>query len=341
LSGFATSFRIDGRTVGADAPCLIIAEAGVSHFGDMGLARELVDLAGDAGADAFKTQIFDVEQLIAGRAGEWRERLRPRNLTFDQCEELQARCRSRGLLFLATAHDESRIEWLKRLDVPAVKVGSGERNNPAFVRALAALGKPMILSTGMCREEDVRQALQACLQRGCREVALLHCVTAYPSPDKDLNLRAMDALSQIAPVPVGWSDHTADSLAVHAAVARGARVIEKHITILRNVANAQDWKVSAGPENFGDLVAAIRRIEVMLGRAVKEPAACEGGGEIWATKSLVAARDLDAGHRLMSGDVVAKRPGDGIRPDRIGEIEGRVLRSPVAADAAIRLDDLM
>ena len=130
---------------------------------------------------------------------EWRQRLRPRNLTLEHCEELQERCRSRGLLFLATAHDESRIDWLKRLDVPAVKIGSGERNNPLFVRALASLGKPVILSTGMYREDDVRQALEACLQGGCSEVALLHCVTAYPSPDADLNLRAMDVLSRHAP----------------------------------------------------------------------------------------------------------------------------------------------
>jgi len=341
VTSFATSFRIGGCNVGPEAPCLIIAEGGVSHFGDMALARELVDLAADAGADAFKTQIFDVDRLIAHRADEWRQRLRPRNLTFEQCEELQERCRSRGLLFLATAHDESRIDWLRRLDVPAVKIGSGERNNPLFIRALASLGKPVILSTGMYREDDVRQALDACLQGGCREVALLHCVTAYPSPDAELNLRAMDVLSRIAPVPVGWSDHTPDALAVYAAVARGARLIEKHITILRDVPNAQDWKVSAGPDNFADLVASIRRIEAMMGRPVKEPAPCERGGEVWATKSLVAARDLDAGRRLANGDVVAKRPGDGIRPDRIAEVEGRTLRAPVSADAAIRLDDLM
>lgn len=341
VADFATSFRIGAREVGPGAPCLIIAEAGVSHFGDMGLARDLVDLAADAGADVFKTQVFDVERLIARRANDWRERLRPRNLTLDQCEELRERCVSRGLVFLTTAHDESRIPWLVHLDVPAVKVGSGERHNPAFIRALASLGKPMIVSTGMYREHDVRQAMKACAEGGCHEIALLHCVTAYPSPDDALNLRAMDVLSQLAPVPVGWSDHTADALAVYAAVARGARVIEKHITILRNVPNAQDWKVSAGPEDFAGIVRGIRRIETMLGRAAKEPAACEEPGEVWATKSLVAARDLDAGHRITSADVLAKRPGDGIAPDRFGEIEGRVLRSRVAAEDAIRLDDLL
>jgi sialic acid synthase SpsE len=244
-------------------------------------------------------------------------------------------------LFLATAHDDSRIDWLARLELPAIKIGSGERNNPAFVRSLAALGKPVILSTGMYRVEDVRQALRACREGGCREVALLHCVTSYPTPDHMLNLRAMDVLTEIAAVPVGWSDHTPDSLAVLAAVARGARLVEKHITILRDVPNAQDWKVSAGHQDFPAMVASIRRIENMLGRATKEPAECEREAEIWATKSLVAARDLQPGDRLTTADVVAKRPGDGLRPDRLPEIEGRVLRVGVAADDPIGADDVV
>jgi N-acetylneuraminate synthase/N,N'-diacetyllegionaminate synthase len=286
----------------------------------MGLAGDLVDLAADAGADAFKTQVFDVDRLIARRADDWRERLRPRNLTLEQCEELQERCLSRGLLFLTTAHDESRIPWLVHLDVPAVKVGSGERNNPAFIRALASLGKPMILSTGMYGEHDVRQALEACAQGGCRDVALLHCVTAYPSPDEALNLRAMDVLSQIAPVPVGWSDHTADSLAVYAAVARGARVIEKHITILRNVPNAQDWKVASGGfrrHRHGDSpkCSGVRQ----KGDSLRRP---DVGDEVASRRGAVAI----ASRVLTYGP---QRPGDGIPPD-VSEIEGRVLR--VAAE---------
>lgn len=266
MTSFDAAFSIRGRRVGGGAPCLLIAEAGVSHFGDMGLARELVDLAADAGADVFKTQFFDVEALIAGRAAEWRERLRPRNLTLDQALELKARCESRGLLFMATAHDETRISWLHELDVPAVKVGSGERNNPVFLTRLAELGRPMIVSTGMYGVADVREALAACAAGGCREVALLHCVTSYPTPPEDVNLAAMDALRDLFPGPVGYSDHTVDEMAVLAAVARGADIIEKHITILRDVPNAQDWKVSAGPENLASLIEGVRRIEAMIGR---------------------------------------------------------------------------
>src|SRR5207244_2049117 len=146
-------------------------------------------------------------------------------------------------------HDETRIPWLKELDVPAVKAGSGERNNPGFLKRLAALGRPMIVSTGMYREVDVSEDVEACAAGGCDRLALLHCVTSYPTPSNEVNLAAMDRLRAIFPGPVGYSDHTANGLAVLAAVARGARIVEKHITIRRDVPNAQDWKVSAGPED--------------------------------------------------------------------------------------------
>jgi N-acetylneuraminate synthase/N,N'-diacetyllegionaminate synthase len=332
-------FEIGGRPVGAGAPVFFIAEAGVSHFGDIVLARELVDMAAEAGADAFKTQFFDVEALISGEAGEWRERLRPRNLTFDQAHEVRERCGSRGLLFMSTAHDETRIDWLHRLDVPAVKVGSGERNNPRFLEKLAALGKPMIVSTGMYAEADVIEAVEACRRGGCDRVALLHCVTSYPAPESDVNLKAMDRLSAIFEGPVGYSDHTADFLAVYAAVARGASIIEKHITILRNVPNAHDWKVSAGPENLKQLVSDIRRIEALLGHGRKQPSVSERDG-LWALKSLVAVRDLPAGHVLAAGDLIAKRPGGGVPPNRLDDVVGRPLERGIAADQALKWDDL-
>src|ERR1700733_2281560 len=237
--GFNKQFRGGAREVGAGAPVLVIAEAGVSHFGDLKLALDLVDLAAESGADVFKTQFFDVEQLYAGRAQEWRDRLRPRNLSLDQARELADQCRKRGIMFMSTAHDESRIPWLVELDVPAVKVGSGERNNPAFLEKLASLGKPMLVSPGRYGSDDVREALGACARGGCRDVALLHCVTSYPTPSDQVNISAMDRLREVFDGPVGYSDHTEGFLAPYAAVARGANVVEEHITILRDVPNAQ------------------------------------------------------------------------------------------------------
>lgn len=334
---FARSFRVGARTIGPTDPVFFIAEAGVAHFGDIAIARDLVDMAADAGADAFKTQFFDVEEMIAERASEWRDRLRPRNLTLDEAAEVNERCASRGMLFMATAHDPSRIPWLEKLDVPAVKVGSGERSNPGFLKQLAGLGKPMIVSTGMYSESDVVEALHACQSGGCSQVALLHCVTAYPTPDEDVNLCAMDALAKLFDGPVGYSDHTPDHAAVLAAVARGARVIEKHITTLFDVPNAQDWKVSAGPDDLPQLIAAIRRTEKLLGHSRKAIAPSESAGQAWALKSLVAKRDLPAGHVLVSEDLSAKRPGDGIQPNRIDEVLGKRLKERLAADDPLSL----
>ncbi len=340
-SDFEPTFAAAGRAIGGDAPCFVIAEAGVAHFGDWDLACQLVDLAADAGADAFKTQFFDVDELIAARAPEWRERLRPRNLDFKQARALKDRCDKRGIAFMSTAHDESRISWLAELDVPMVKVGSGERNNPAFLQKLAGLGKPMTVSTGMYGEADVAEAIAACARGGCRELALLHCVTSYPAPDEDVNLRAMDRLRALFPGPVGYSDHTPDHLAILLAVGRGAKIVEKHITILRNVPNAQDWKVSAGPEDFAQFVEEIRRVERMLGHGSKVPAPSEKAGMAWALKSLVARRDLPAGHVLHAEDLAAKRPGDGILPNRIDEVLGCTLVRALKADEPLLEADLL
>ena len=338
---FASEFMLGTRRVGGGAPPLIIAEAGVSHFGDMDMAVKLVELAAAAGADVFKTQFFDVEALFASRAEAWRARLRPRNLTLAQAHELRRLCDRRGLLFASTAHDDTRIDWLRDLDVPLVKVGSGERNNPGFLKKLAGLGRPMIVSTGMYRDADVREAIDACAAGGCDRLVLLHCVSSYPAPFAEVNLSAMDRLRELFPGPVGYSDHTADGLAVLAAAARGAAVIEKHVTILRDVPNAQDWKVSAGPENFAALVADIRRAWAMIGHGRKEPAPCETAAEVWALKSLVAARDLQAGHRLTADDLCAKRPGDGVPPSRVSNLVGGRLRRALAGDDLVTEADII
>ena len=338
---FNSTFSIAEHPIGGNAPCYFIAEAGVAHFGEWDMACQLVDLAADAGADAFKTQFFDVDAMIAERASDWKDRLRSRNLTFKQARDLKDRCETRGLVFLATAHDETRINWLSDLDVPAIKVGSGERNNPAFVRWLARLHKPIILSTGMYKESDVVEAIEACHDGGCRELALLHCVTSYPTPVDQVNLTAMDHLSALFSGPVGYSDHTEDHLAVLSAVARGAKLIEKHITILRDIPNAQDWKVSAGPEDLSQLIKDIRRVEAMMGNGRKEPAPCERGGQAWALKSMVAVRDLPRGHKLAETDLIAKRPADGLPPNHVDILIGRSLLRDISKDTPVLESDVV
>ena len=340
LSIFPEVIRIGERRVGVGCPVFIIAEAGVAHFGNFDLALQLLALAQKAEADAFKLQVFDVDALIAARLPDWRERLRPRVLSFEQLSELKARCDAAGMVFLLTAHDESKLAWLEKLEVAAIKVGSGECGNIPFFKKLAALRKPVIVSTGMYGLTEVRETVTAFAEAGARDLALLHCTTAYPTPDAEVNLAAMERLRAEFSGPVGYSDHTEDDLAVLGAVARGAAIIEKHITILRDVPDAQDWKVSAGPGDFPQLVRQIRRMETLVGTGEKEPAASESAAMTWALKSIVAARDLPPGHSLADVDLAAKRPGDGISPRELPRLIGRRLRAAVKADEPITLENL-
>lgn len=339
MNKFNTEFVIGDRLVGKNYPCLIIAEAGVSHFGDMGLARELVDLAAESKADVFKTQIFDIENFISSTCPDWRERLKGRNLTFDQVYEIKERCTKHGIIFMATAHDDSRIPWLKELNVDAVKVGSGEKNNLGFIGELIKVDVPMIISTGMYNQKDISELLDFCYKSGCKNLALLHCVTSYPAPIKQINLRAMDMLAEHFSGPIGYSDHTKSGLAILAAVARGAKIVERHITILKDVPNAQDWKVSSDCNDFQSFVKSIREIEEVIGERKKQISKCEKESEKWALKSLVAACDIAADTKITRKHINIKRPGNGIRANQIGDLIGRRLIRPIKIDNLFTFED--
>ncbi len=339
-ANFAHTLRIGGRDVGIGYPALIIAEAGVNHFGNLDKALALVDLAADSGADVFKTQAFDTARLVSARLPEWRERLRPKEVSFEFLKKVKEHCDRRNILFMCTAHDESVLPWLDTLDVPAFKIGSGERLNLPFFRQIARRGKPVILSTGMYELDHVRQALDIFSGSGCRELALLHCVTSYPAPYDQVNLRAMDSLRAVFSGPVGYSDHTRGHHVCLAAVARGAAILEKHITLDFDVPNAQDWKVSAGPDDFADFVRSIREVEAALGDGVKRPASSETAALTWALKSLVAAHPLPCGSVLKEGMLLAKRPGGGIEPSRLPEVLGRTLRRDLEQDEMLVWSDL-
>lgn len=337
---FKRHFSIGNKVIGNRAPAYVIAEAGVAHFGDPGKALALVDLAAEGGADAFKTQAFTTDSLISARLPEWRDRLRPKEVGFDFIARMKQRCDQRGITFLCTAHDPSVLPWLDELEVPAYKIGSGERGNTPFLQELARRGKPMILSTGMYEERHLAEALDAIAGAGLEELALLHCVTSYPTPQDQVNLRAMDRMRELFQGPVGYSDHTQGHHVVLAAVARGAAIVEKHITLDFNVPNAQDWKVSCGPDDFAAFVREIREVEAALGRSAKEVQPCEQAALDWALKSLVAACDLPAGTVLQPEHLLSKRPGDGLTPSHQKELLGKRLARPVATDSALRLEDL-
>ncbi len=344
-------FTLGKHQVGGPAPCLVIAEAGVNHNGEIDLALDLVRAAAAAGADVVKFQSFHAEALVTAQArtaayqqgatGATEQLAMLRRLELDAVAmgRLQAECVRLGVGFLSTPFDHRSADELHRLDVPAFKVGSGDLTNHPFLAHLAGLGRPLIVSTGMATLDEVEDAAACIRAHGDPPVAWLHCVSAYPAPVAASNLRAVDSLRLTVGGPVGLSDHTPGLEVALAAVARGAQVIEKHLTLDRSLAGP-DHAASLEPGAFAQLVRQIRAVESALGDGIKRPQACEGDTAAVARRSLVAARNLPVGHRLAVGDLLAKRPGSGIAPDRLGAVLGKTLTKPLDADALLAWKDL-
>ncbi|MBI9074126.1 MAG: N-acetylneuraminate synthase family protein [Desulfatibacillum sp.] len=336
---FANTFEIDGRAVGAGCPVYIIAEAGVAHFGSMDKARALVDLAVKARADAIKFQVFQARKLISKESADWIDRLSSRELPYESFREISDYCREKGITFFATAHDEPSLEFLGALNVPVYKVGSGEVENWPFIKKVAQMGKPVILSTGMYTAGQVQEAVKIFVRAGNPQLAVLHCVTAYPTAPHLINLRAIKALTNMG-VVAGYSDHTMGYHIPLAAVAMGASIVEKHITLDYDVPNAQDWKVSCGPEDLHLFVEQIREVEESLGSETKAPNEAEKQSLAWARKSLVAACAIHAGECITEAMLVSKRPGTGISPAELEKVLGREAASDIQEDTLITWEQL-
>lgn len=338
-------------TTGTTAGVFVIAEAGVNHNGDIRLAEKLVDAAKACGADAVKFQTFRAEELAAesaelapyqaaaGVRKNQRAMLSALELDENAHRSLQRRAREAGIEFLSTPFDERSADMLETLGLPRFKVPSGEITNKALVQHIARKGRPMIVSTGMCDLEDVRRAVGWIRDASSAPLILLHCVTEYPAPADQVNLRAMDAMRQAFSLPVGYSDHTLGTEVAVAAVACGAVIIEKHLTLDRAMPGP-DHAASLEPKEFAEMVRQIRVVSSALGDGIKRPAPCEEKNRLAARRGLVAARDLPAGRPLQAGDLAAKRPGVGISPADLDRVLGRPLRRALGRDEALTEDCL-
>ena len=343
---------VAGISIGHGHPCFFIAEAGVNHNGSLDAALKLVDAAADAGACSVKFQTFEASKLVTKHAqkAEYQkqntgnndsqfEMLKQLELSHEQHREVVAHCQRRGIMFLSTPFDEQSADFLNDLGVSAFKIPSGEVTNTPFLRHVARYGKPLIVSTGMCRLGEVEAAVETLEAAGCRQFVLLHCVSNYPADPRDVNLRAMDTLAAAFQVPVGYSDHTLGMEASLAAVARGACVIEKHFTLDRSLPGP-DHAASLEPQELKQLVSGIRIIEQCLGTGRKTPAASELGTAAVARRSLVAAVDLPEGLLLDEAHIAVKRPGTGLPPGMRPHLLNRRLRRPVVAGSLLTLDDI-
>jgi len=330
---------------------LIIAEAGVNHNGDMELATRLIDVAADAGADLVKFQTFTAERLATQSApkadyqNQTTDRvesqfamLKQLELSMQMHEVLIAHCQQRNIGFFSTGFDIQSLDYLASLGAERFKIPSGEITNLPYLRHVGGFGKPVILSTGMATLGEIEAALEVLEAAGTSrtQITVLHCNTEYPTPIQDVNLRAMCSIRDAFGVAVGYSDHTAGIEVPIAAVALGVTVIEKHLTLDRNLPGP-DHKASLEPDEFAAMVRAIRNIEQAMGDGIKRPSPSEAKNLPIARKSLVAAKQIRAGERFTSENVVSKRPGTGISPMRWDEVIGRVASRDFAVDDLISL----
>jgi N,N'-diacetyllegionaminate synthase len=319
----------------------IIAEAGVNHNGSLELAKKLVDVAADAGADAVKFQTFKADKLVSRSAqkAEYQKQTTSKDESqYDMIKKLELDehahrelircCDEKQIMFLSTPFDSDSIDMLNGFGMPIFKIPSGEITNLPYLRHVGRLGKEVILSTGMSDLREVEDALNVLVQAGTdkEKITVLHATTEYPCPIDEVNLRAMQTIQNAFNVKVGYSDHTQGIEVPIAAVAMGACVIEKHFTLDRTM-DGPDHKASLEPEELKAMVRGIRNISQALGDGFKKPSKSEIKNLVAARKSIVAARRIRLGEIVCEDNITIKRPGNGINPMRWDEIIGqRALR---------------
>ncbi len=334
-----------------DNHVIIIAEAGVNHNGNLDMARRMVHEARRAGADYVKFQTAVPELVIsafAPKAEYQKETTGAAQSQLDMCRAihlplcdyagLKQLCDEEKIGFMSTPFDLVSIDCLIPLDMDFWKIPSGEITNLPYLRKIGALGKRIIMSTGMATLDEVGCALQVLEQAGTprSSVYLLHCTTQYPAPLESVNLRAMDALATLGAAGVGYSDHTVGIEVAVAAVGRGAKIIEKHFTLDRSLPGP-DHKASLEPNELAELVAAVRRTESALGSGSKNVADAERPNIEVARKSIVAARNIAQGETFSEENITVKRPGNGISPMLWDSVIGRTATRAFSADELITL----
>jgi N,N'-diacetyllegionaminate synthase len=328
---------------------IIIAEIGVNHNSHMYLAKRLVKVALEAGADAIKLQTFKAYECASkfAEAAEYQknaaqnqlELLQWLELSYPDTADLKEYAESFGLVFISTPDGQESLDFICDIGTKIIKVASGELTNLPFLYQIGSKGRPVILSTGMGTMEEVEAAVNALKDAGAPEIAVTHCTTAYPAPAEEANLKAICTLKERLGLQVGYSDHTLGCEASVAALALGATIFEKHITIDKNL-SGPDHHASMEPEEFTAYVKALRTTAKMLGDGIKAPTPSELKNMPFVRRSLVAKTDLKAGHELSGLDIAIKRPATGIAPQELHSIFGRKLKCDLQEDEPIKWEHL-
>lgn len=340
-------FKIGKTKVGGDSPVFVIAEAGVNHNGDLNIAKEMVDAAVEFGASAIKFQTFKAEKLATKEApkAEYQKELSQKEesqldmlkkleLSKEETKDIFNYCEKKRIGYFSTPYGFETASILQELGTPAYKIGSSDIDNYPLLKQIAKYGKPVILSSGMSTLGEIVDSLNWLRDGGCKEIALLHCVTSYPAKFEDVNLRVLQTFQQAFDVPIGFSDHTLGIAVSLAAVALGAKLIEKHFTLDKNMVGP-DHKASLEPEEMKSMIDGIRNIEKSLGSPVKRLLPSEIPIKEVARKSITAAKDIPKGTLITKAMLAVKRPGTGISPKYWKIIIGRKTKADIKKDEMI------
>jgi N-acetylneuraminate synthase/N,N'-diacetyllegionaminate synthase len=345
--------RIGDRLLGESEPTFIVAEIGVNHNGSVNRARKLIDAAKSAGADAVKFQAYKTERIVtkyAEKAKYQKETTDPKKSQYDMLKKLELKdadfvelhryAKKRSIIFLSSAFDEESVDLLAGLDVSAFKVPSGETTNFPLLRHIAEKKKPIILSTGLSTLDEIGEAIRVMEEKGVEDIVLLHCVTSYPAKAEDVNLRVMDFLKRSFGCPVGFSDHTLGISIPIAATALGAVLIEKHFTLDKKM-SGPDHRASLEPDEFKQMVTAIRDVEKAMGDGIKRLTKGEEQIKKAARRSVVARVKIRKGTVIRENMLDLKRPGTGLEPKDLSKILGKKAKKDILADELITLEKLL
>ncbi len=351
MSGSST-IEIEGHLIGKGQPCFIIAEIGVNHNGDPGLAKATIDAIRTTGVDCVKFQTFSADEFVSPNAADYeyisqgiqvKESMRDmfKRLELDRSElsKLFEFVREANMVPLSTPADRDAVDLLDEIGVMAYKVGSDDLIHIPLISYIASRGKPIILSTGMAYAEDIDRAIKAIELTGNESIALLHCVSQYPTPESDVNLAKIIELKKRYQRVVGFSDHSVGINASVGAVALGASIIERHVTLDHSLPGP-DHRFSLDPDELIALVKSVREVEAMIGSSKLIPTEAERKMADECHRSIVAKVDLCSGDVINEENISYMRPGGGLPPYEINKVIGKVLRSNVPAGSYINLDNL-
>ncbi|MHA2287929.1 MAG: N-acetylneuraminate synthase [Promethearchaeota archaeon] len=344
---------ISEKKIGNSNPVFLIGEAGVNHNGKLSIAKKLIDKASEANVDAIKFQTFITDKLVLKKAPKANYQKRTKNddenfyemvkkyeFSKDQFRILRNYCTEKGLIFLSTPFDELSVKWLEDLDVPIFKVGSGDLNNFPLLKLICSKNKPIFLSTGMSTLEEVKESVNFIKSNGVNEIVIFQCTSDYPTPYEDVNLNVISTYKKTFPNElIGFSDHSKGIVASIGAVVKGAKVIEKHFTLNKDM-EGPDHKASLDPDELSMWVSSIRTIEKALGTYEKNPSLSEFEIARIARKSIVTSKDIKKGDLLSLENITVKRPGIGIPPTKFDLILGKKINKDLPKDSIINWEDI-